>query len=159
MPLLRNGHMVDHNPWVHLDDETPLPQTITSEHPILCSLKRFLEIESTGQGNVSGVWLDSDDDVTQLGTHLEHIQVITIDFPKYTDGRGYSQARVLRKQLGFVGELRATGDVRPDQLLFMARAGIDAFEFESAPDENLVKQILSRFQINYQPSYALPLAG
>lgn len=159
MPLLRNGHWVNNNPWIHLDDENPLPETMTSERPVLCSLTRFLDIELTGQGNVSGVWLKSDDDVTQLAKHLEHIQVIAIDFPTYTDGRGYSQARVLRKHLGYFGELRATGDVRPDQLLFMARAGIDAFEFQTAPDEALVKQILSRFQISYQPSYALPLAG
>ena len=159
MPLLRNGHWVNNNPWVRLDDDTPLPESGFSEHPVLCSLTRFLSLESTGLHTISGVWLNSEDDVMQLTSHLNHIQVIAIDFPAYTDGRGYSQARVLRKQLAFAGELRATGDVRPDQLLFMSRAGIDAFEFETAPDEKLVKQILSRFQINYQPSYALPLAG
>lgn len=159
MPLLRNGHWVNDNPWVHLDDDTALPESGHSEHPVLCSLPRFLDVETTGMHTISGVWLDSEDDVTQLASHLDHIQVIAIDFPTYTDGRGYSQARVLRKQLGFAGELRATGDVRPDQLLFLARAGIDAFEFETAPDEKLVKKILSRFQVNYQPSYVLPLAG
>ena len=67
--------------------------------------------------------------------------------------------RMLREQFHFAGELRASGDVRPDQLLFMARAGIDAFEFAEAPDEKQIKQILARFQVNYQPSYALPVAG
>lgn len=159
MPLLRNGHWVNDNPWVRLDNDSPLPEKGISEHPVLCSLTRFLDIEAAGLHNISGVWLDSKDDVRELASHLEHIQMIAIDFPTYTDGRGYSQARVLRKQLAFAGELRATGDVRPDQMLFMARAGIDAFEFGTAPDEKLIKQILSRFQINYQPSYALPMAG
>jgi hypothetical protein len=44
-----------------------------------------------------------------------------LDFPKYTDGRAYSQARLLRERLGYRGELRATGNVLRDQLLFMRR--------------------------------------
>ena len=108
---------------------------------------------------VSGVWLQSDDDVSLLAEHLEHIQLIVIDFPVFTDGRGYTQARLLRTQLGYAGELRASGDVRPDQILFMARAGIDTFDFPEQPDEQLVKGILTRFTSNYQPSYSLPIAG
>jgi len=82
-----------------------------------------------------------------------------LDFPQYTDGRAYSQARLLRSQFGFSGELRATGDIRPDQVLFMARAGINAFEFKEQPDQKRIEQALARFTVNYQPSYALPLAG
>ncbi|MFK7852752.1 MAG: DUF934 domain-containing protein [Granulosicoccus sp.] len=159
MPLLRNGHWVNENAWVRLADEDALPASDSSEHPLLCSLARFLDIESKQHRIISGVWLNSDDDVTPLAPYLDQLQLISIDFPVYTDGRGYSQARVLRKQLSFAGELRATGDVRVDQILFMARAGIDAFEFPVEPDHTLVEQILSRFQLNYQPSYALPLAG
>ncbi len=159
MPLLRNGHWTEENPWVRLEDDTPYPTGDNSSAPLLCSLQRFLTLQSEGSHRVSGVWLNPDDDVMLLAEHLQRVQLIVIDFPKYTDGRGYSQARVLRKQLGFSGELRANGDIRPDQLLFMMRAGIDAFDFTQAPDNDLVHQILTRYRVNYQPSYELPVAG
>jgi uncharacterized protein (DUF934 family) len=167
MPLLRNGHLLTDNPWVRLDDDAPYPlpqvqdKSVQSpaDKPVLASLERFLQLQARGVHEVSGVWLAPDDDVRRLAVHLHRIQLIVIDFPMYTDGRGYSQARMLRDQFHFAGELRASGDVRPDQLLFMARAGIDAFEFTTEPDEQLLKQILTRFRVNYQPSYALPVAG
>ena len=160
MPLLRNGQWADNNPWIRLEDEDALPKKQSSEAPVLCSLKRFIELAASNTPHsISGVWLSSDDDVTELAKHLEHVQLIVIDFPVYTDGRGYSQARILRKQLGFAGELRASGDVRPDQMVFMVRAGIDTFAFEEQPDEALVQSVLQRFTVNYQPSYALPIAG
>ncbi len=159
MPLLRNGHWVDNNPWVRLEDDDALPADSANDKPLVCNLKRFLELENQGQHPVSGVWLSSTDDVLDLATRLEHIQLIVIDFPVYTDGRGYTQARLLRTQLGFSGELRAAGDVRPDQILFMARAGIDTFDFPEQPDTVLVSDILTRFTVNYQPSYSLPIAG
>ena len=160
MPLLRNGSWVDDNPWLRLEDTDDLPaETAAADTPIACSLARFLALAERRQYPVSGVWLKSDDDVMALEPHLDHIQLIVIDFPVYTDGRGYTQARLLRKQLMFAGELRAAGDVRPDQLLFMARAGIDTFAFSEQPDTALVESILSNFTVNYQPSYSLPIAG
>ena len=160
MPLLRNGHLVNDNPWIRIDDDAPLPTTgEQSDAPALISLPRFLELQAHSNSNVSGVFLSPDDDVRELAEHLHRLQLIVIDFPMYTDGRGYSQARMLREQFHFAGELRASGDVRPDQLLFMVRAGIDTFEFAEAPDEKQIKQILTRFTVNYQPSYALPVAG
>ncbi|ASJ72391.1 DUF934 domain-containing protein [Granulosicoccus antarcticus] len=163
MPLLRNGQLVSKNPWVRLEDDADYPLQSTdasaAQAPVLASLTRFLALQAVGSHTVSGVYLAPEDDVQLLAGHLHRIQLIVIDFPKFTDGRGYSQARMLRDHFHFSGELRASGDIRPDQLLFMARAGIDAFEFTEAPDELLVKQILSRFRVNYQPSYALPVAG
>ncbi len=159
MPLLRNGQWVDNNPWVRLEDEDALPTNTAGDAPAVYSLARFLESEKSGQHTTSGVWLSSTDNVLELAGKLDHVQLIVIDFPVYTDGRGYTQARLLRTQLGFSGELRATGDVRPDQILFMARAGIDTFDFPERPDETLITDILSRFTVSYQPSYSLPIAG
>lgn len=159
MPLLRNGHWVADNPWARLEDDTPLPAHAAADRPKLVSLTRFLDLQSHTNATVSGVFLTPEDDVQLLVEHLHRIQLIIIDFPKYTDSRAYSQARMLREQFHFSGELRASGDIRSDQLLFMARAGINAYEFSEAPDENLIRQILSRSKVNYQPSYSLPVAG
>lgn len=74
---------------------------------------------------------------------------IILEFPSFKDGRAYSQARRLREQFGFKGEIRARGDFGRDQILFMLRAGISAFEAE---DENVVafEAALREFSLFYQ---------
>ena len=74
-----------------------------------------------------GLALAPADDVATIAGDLAHFAVIAVEFPKFTDGRGYSQARLLRERHGYTGELRAVGDVLHDQLFFMARVGFDAF--------------------------------
>ena len=159
MPLLRNNRWDENNPWIRVEDGEPFPENNTGKSPQLCSLPRFIELADQGSYPASGVWLTPEDDVSLLKPYLDHLQLVVVDFPAFTDGRGYSQARVLRTQLGFAGELRATGDVRVDQILFMVRSGIDTFDFPVKPDEQLIDNILSRFTVNYQPTYCLPIAG
>lgn len=67
----------------------------------------------------------NDADVLALAAEgaLRGVTCIELNFPKFTDGRAYSQAVLLRRRLGFTGELRATGDVLIDQLLLMQRSG------------------------------------
>jgi len=77
MPLLRNGQWADNNPWIRLEDEDALPKKQSSEAPVLCSLKRFIELAASNTPHsISGVWLSSDDDVTELAKHLEHVQLV-----------------------------------------------------------------------------------
>ncbi|MFL6676279.1 MAG: DUF934 domain-containing protein, partial [Massilia sp.] len=74
-----------------------------------------------------GVWIASDERAEQLKGDLDKLAVVAVDFPKFTDGRGYSIAFNLRKRLGYKGELRAIGDVLRDQLFQMSRVGFNAF--------------------------------
>ena len=74
-----------------------------------------------------GVWIASDERAEVLKGQLDKFAVIAVDFPKFTDGRGYSIAYNLRMRLGYKGELRAIGDVLRDQLFQMQRTGFDAF--------------------------------
>ncbi|MFL6672413.1 MAG: DUF934 domain-containing protein [Massilia sp.] len=74
-----------------------------------------------------GVWIASDERPEQLKGDLDKFGVVAVDFPKFTDGRGYSIAFNLRKRLGYKGELRAIGDVLRDQLFQMSRVGFNAF--------------------------------
>lgn len=163
MPLLRNGHIIDDNPWQRVHDKVPLPlddeSGLPTQGPVVVSLQRFLTLHQHSTTSVSGVYLNAQDDVSLLAEQLHRIQLIVIDFTEHNDGCGYSQARTLREQYHFSGELRASGDVRTDQLPFMARAGIDAFEFENTPDERQVRQMLTRLRTSYQPSYELSVAG
>ena len=156
MTLLRNGEWSDNDAWRLASNDVPLDHADGSH---LIALDQFQQMDSMEQSRRSGIMLNPEDDVYALQDHLQSIQLVAINFPKYTDGRGYSQARILRTQLHFSGEIRALGDVRPDQLLFMMRAGITSFQFEAAPNKQTIQQILTRFKANYQPSYALPIAG
>lgn len=85
------------------------------------SLDAFLD-----QTNAASVRIEAGDDVRRLEPVLERVRLIEIDFPKFRDGRGFSSARILR-EMGFTGEIKATGDVLVDLVYFMRRCGFDSF--------------------------------
>jgi uncharacterized protein (DUF934 family) len=74
-----------------------------------------------------GVWIASHERPEVLKDDVAKLPVIAVDFPKFSDGRGYSIAYNLRTRLGFTGELRAIGDVLRDQMFYMQRVGFNAF--------------------------------
>ena len=100
-----------------------------------------------------GVWLASDERPEALASDVHKFAVIAVNFPKFTDGRGYSIAYNLRARLGYTGELRAIGDVLRDQLFSMQRVGFDAFA--TRPDRNIHDALkgLSVFSETYQASW------
>lgn len=104
-----------------------------------------------------GVWLAPDDDPAVLKDELKRLAVIAVDFPKFTDGRGYSIAYKLRQRLGWSGELRAIGDVLRDQLFQMARCGFDAFA--TRQDRSITDALkgLSVFSETYQATVDNPV--
>lgn len=106
-----------------------------------------------------GVWIASDERPETLKDDVAKLPVIAVDFPKFTDGRGYSIAYNLRARLGFTGELRAIGDVLRDQLFYMQRVGFNAFA--TRPDRNIHDALkgLTDFSEPYQTSWdqKLPL--
>jgi uncharacterized protein (DUF934 family) len=99
-----------------------------------------------------GVWIASDERPEALKGELEKFALIAVDFPKFTDGRGYSIAYNLRTRLGYQGELRAIGDVLRDQLFAMQRVGFDAYA--TRPDRDIHEALkgLSDFSETYQAS-------
>lgn len=82
--------------------------------------------------------------------NLTGIVRIDLNFPKFTDGRAFSQAFLLRRRLGFKGEIRATGDVLLDQLSQMQRSGFDAAVLRADQDASQAPLQLSRFAAFYQ---------
>ncbi|SFD85314.1 DUF934 domain-containing protein [Nitrosomonas sp. Nm166] len=99
-----------------------------------------------------GVWLASDERPEDLKDVIDKFSVIAVDFPKFSDGRGYSIAYNLRARLGYQGELRAIGDVLRDQLFYMQRVGFDAFA--PRPDRKIEDALkgLADFSEAYQTS-------
>ncbi|MEO0413245.1 MAG: DUF934 domain-containing protein [Pseudomonadota bacterium] len=114
-------------------------------------IERFLERNDIA-AQALGVRLSPDTKVEELASRLDQIALIEVDFPAYTDGRGYSQARVLREHMGFQGELRAIGDVLIDQLRFMQRCGFDVAVLADHVDPSDAQAALERYGVWYQPA-------
>ncbi|MBD3729546.1 MAG: DUF934 domain-containing protein [Sphingomonadales bacterium] len=115
------------------------------DHPAV-TVDSFLE-----QPDANAVRIEPGDDARALLPHLAQIALVEINFPVFGDGRGYSAARILR-EAGYVGELRAVGDVLIDQLAPMRRCGFDAFEPDRPLDPVAVDAVLARFPAAYQPA-------
>ncbi|MFQ6576479.1 DUF934 domain-containing protein [Pseudomonas sp. UM16] len=97
-----------------------------------------------------GVWLDADEEAEEIGDDVSCFQVIALNFPAFTDGRNYSNARLLRDRYKFTGELRAVGDVLRDQLFYMKRCGFDAFALRADKDPVEALESLKDFSVTYQ---------
>ena len=98
------------------------------------------------------VALANTDPVEDLAPHVGRLRLIVLDFPKFSDGRAYSQARLLRGRMGYRGELRATGGVLQDQIAFMLRCGFDSFESEQKGFDEALARARTLFSVVYQPT-------
>ena len=106
--------------------------------------------DHTAGADASVISIANDTDPRSVS--LEGVKRIDLHFPKFTDGRAYSQAFLLRRRLGFQGEIRATGDVLIDQLVSMARTGFDVAVLRDGLDASAAQRQFDRFPAFYQGS-------
>jgi uncharacterized protein (DUF934 family) len=104
-----------------------------------------------------GVWLAAEDDPADIADDLEHFQVIAVRFVSFTDGRGYSIARLLRERYGWRGELRAIGDVQRDQVHYLTRCGFDSLALREGEDVETALTAFRDFSEGYQTSVDRPV--
>jgi uncharacterized protein (DUF934 family) len=148
MPLVEGGRIIEDR-YVRVSDDMPIPDRV----PVIVSAKRFLAgaAELVRRDGSLGIAWPNDLRVPELEPWLGHLALIALAFPKFRDGRAYSQARLLREQYGFRGTLRATGDVLRDQFHFLVRAGFDSFEVKKPADAQVFAEVLARYSVFYQP--------
>ena len=91
------------------------------------------------------------DDLPSLLAQAEKLSMIAIEFDTFADGRGFSMARMLRRQ-GYAGEIRAVGDVAMDRIDFMQRVGFNAFELRDDQDALQALQKIGEVSVHFQPS-------
>jgi uncharacterized protein (DUF934 family) len=131
------------------DGEPPEPGTRA-----VLSLAQFLAASASASGTAAAapdaVQVGPVDAIESLVPHLAALRLIVIEFPKVGEGRGYTQARLLRQRLGFQGELRARGALKRDQLFFLARCGFDSFELDPSEDALAALSALDSFSVAYQ---------
>ena len=104
-----------------------------------------------------GVWLEAQDDPEDLIADLARLDLIAVNFKRFTDGRGYSIARLLRARYGYRGELRAVGDILIDQIFYLMRVGFDAYALRDDQDPLAVPAALRAFSTSYQSGADEPL--
>lgn len=96
-----------------------------------------------------GVVLRSSESPDEIAD-LEKVALVAIDFPAFTDGRGYSSSRMLRSRHGYKGEIRAIGDVMRDEMFLMRRVGIDSFAVKATKDIEKALSAFDDFSVTYQ---------
>jgi uncharacterized protein (DUF934 family) len=157
MALIKNRKVVTDN-WQRLDPAAEGPAALPSADllvPLAVWLERRAELVARSGRN--GVWLDSADDPACIALDLKHLALIAVNFPRFTDGRGYSTARLLRERYGWKGELRAVGDILRDQLLYLERSGFDAFDLAAGQDPDVALSAFGDFTEAYQSSVSQPV--
>jgi uncharacterized protein (DUF934 family) len=149
MPLFRESGVVD-DVWTKLADDQPVP----ADGPVLVTLARWRGARAAllARRGPIGVALANSDAVESLGGDSSRFDLVALHFPKFSDGRAYSQARLLRGRFSYGGELRATGNVLRDQLPFMLRCGFDSFESEQKDFAQALSGARTLFSVVYQPA-------
>ncbi|MCC8998000.1 MAG: DUF934 domain-containing protein [Candidatus Contendobacter sp.] len=146
--IIKNRQIIEDH-WQYITDDAELPAG-----PVIVSLACWKQQRTVllERGEPVGVRLPNTVNPIELAADLPKIAVVALEFPKFADGRAYSQARLLRERHGYRGEIRAVGDVLRDQMFFMARSGFDAFELRA--DRNLEDALESfgEFSESYQPA-------
>ncbi|CAM4075314.1 DUF934 domain-containing protein [Kerstersia similis] len=158
--LIYHGQLVDNDARLYEagDAETALP---ADEPGWLVRLPVWLanQAEAKNRQHPLGIWIAPDDDIASLpgaenaAIDPQGIWLLAIDFPQYTDGRGYSFAQILRNQYGWKGQLRAVGDVMIDTIHYQARCGFDSFLVKPGHDPQLALKAFQAFTVRYQRSY------
>ena len=149
MPLVKAGRIVEDR-FVRWTDEAPPPDGVA----VLVTRERLLADGDAllRRNGATGVIWPNNLKLAEIAQYVDRLDVIALVFPTFKDGRAYSQARILREQYRFDGELRATGQVLRDQFLFMLRAGFDAFEVTKTGDAEAFVEATRRYSAFYQPA-------
>lgn len=151
--LIIDGQLAE-NTFTHLDDEAALP----ASGDISVSAKRWLEEAdalASHEGTVAPR-LNGADELLNVVAKIHQLDVVCLEFPAFADGRCYSFATRLRRA-GFEGQIRALGNVLRDQMFYMHRVGINAFEVDEGRDAEAAIESLKDFSVSYQAASDNPL--
>jgi phosphoadenosine phosphosulfate reductase len=145
--LLRDGRVVED------DYKLPGDLDVVDSDPLILTFAEWQADRARwlDRGGRLGVVLSPADEVEKIVADLPRLALAGAEFPTPSEGRGYTQGRLLRERWGFKGELRARGAVRRDQVFLLARCGFNSFE---VPEHELVgaRAALSTFSAAYQPA-------
>lgn len=132
--------------WTTVEGDAPLP----AGQNVIVPLGQLANAVQDNAISALAVRLEAGEDARALAPHLARLTMVELVFPHFKDGRSYSAARILRDDLGFTGEIRATGEVLADQLTFMRRCGIDSLVLHPSVSQSAAQAAMARFDAVYQ---------
>lgn len=155
-----------HDPWHTVGGEDgPSPHPVARDHQLLTLAQWHAVRETWPAGLITGVTVPNTVDIETLAEDLSRLALIVLQFPKWVDGRAYTQARLLRRRYRFAGQIRATGDVLVDMVLLLQRTGFDAAVLRRDQSLEAADRALMFFPGHYQgdvqehrPVFARPAA-
>lgn len=132
-----------------LGGELPMPE---AHQDVVVSLETLLANQQAllNRDGKLAIKVPGETEPEAFAGFLPHLAMVAIVFPKFSDGRGYSLARLLRDRYKYKGEVRAVGDVLRDQLFFMHRVGFDAFDIREDRCATDALQAFADFTVTYQ---------
>lgn len=153
--LIRNRRVASDN-WRLLDAGATLGE-VPAAGAVIVPLALWRDHRATlsARGAVA-VWLEPWDEPAVLADDLADLPLVAVRFPRFSDGRGYSTARLLRERYRFAGELRAIGDVGRDGLLGLERCGFDAFALREGEDPRRALDAFGELSEAYQGTATEP---
>jgi uncharacterized protein (DUF934 family) len=139
------------DPWhVAGGEDGPQAHPLPVAHSLL-TLEQWHAVRDTWPAGLpTGVILENTVDVESLAADLPRLSLVALQFPKWIDGRAYSQAHVLRSRLRYAGEVRATGDVLVDMLPLLHRTGFSAVQLRADQKEASARRALAIVTDHYQ---------
>jgi len=166
LKLIKNGHVVT-DEWKTLtlaEGDTPHSVKLPVG-PVLVPLTvwqaRRAELihREYEHGWPLGVWLAAEEGPESIERDIDDFTVIAVEFDKFSDGKSYSTARLLRERYGYKGELRAIGDVPRDKLTYQHQVGFDAFAVRANRKNGTVLSGLFGFKAANQADTGLHLGA
>jgi len=149
MQIIKDGRIIEDDRR-HLSDDAAIAEKST------LTLARWLAEKENLKVSDIGVRLSGGDDAGALENDLARIALVVLDIPAMADGRCFSQARLLRDRFNYQGEIRARGNFIRDQVYFLARVGVNAFEPSGEQPLASFLPALSDFSVSYQTSSDRP---
>lgn len=156
--LIEDQPAIIEDQWiVKRDMESKIQPEAVSQQIVPFPYYKNLGSDERDRQGVRAIWIAPDDEFEPMTEELCKLSLIAVDFPSFRDGRGYSIGYLLRSRYGWIGELRAIGDVLRDQLNYMRRCGFDAFAVRA--DKNIDDAVKSfhHYSVQYQGAIDEPL--
>jgi uncharacterized protein (DUF934 family) len=145
------------DPWHALGGEDGPPVSINPAPHLLLDLPQWHAVRAHWPAGVPvGLRLANDQDVEQIVDDLPRLSLVVLNFPKWTDGRAYSQARLLRTRWRYAGEVRGVGEVLVDMVPLLARCGFDAAALRPGQSLEAADRALGFFRAHYQGDVRQP---
>jgi uncharacterized protein (DUF934 family) len=139
--------MAESDPWTAVPPEQP----VEPQPHLLLGWTQWCELRERWPDDLrAGVVFPNDADIKELLPSLPHLALVALSFPKWTDGRAYSQARLLRTRHRYGGQLRAVGDVIPDMAAQLQRTGFDSAMLRAGESIAVARRMLTFFPEFYQ---------